>query len=915
MGADNGLVLFQGNKFIQYRNTPNDSNSILDGRVYSMAEDCYGRIWAATYTNGITVIDPKRNNCSKLTPTEMPDVLADRFVNTISPIAGNKMLVNTSKGSYCFHVGDFHYEELLPEKYKNCNVLLHRYFNQRNYYLIQNIGLLAIDKNGRDKLYTLPANEMNFMGLNIVKKELYISGYNGVYKFCNDRLQQLNIFLQNMNITHAEINDVLEDKYNQMWVNSIKYGCLKATEIAGVCRVAIDNEWYKEGNIIYSNFYDKESDAFFVGTQQGLFILRQQQNYFKDIVQSGQQVGTVRCMIVDNNRLLAGTDGGCFALKDSFNILKGDEQLKKKLVVSLYKTKFGIWGSGQFFFTLNRNLNFNHVCNAFISEAENATFSVPVNDSIIFILPGSSQHVLLYNVKTKSVREKKFDLSTYFVHPLAVTNEGVLVNSFNGIYLFDNKVDTFRKVTPTDVAEVSDFKLYGSQLFYATKTNGITMLDSEYRKIRKIDFSKLASTNDVRSFVVVDSVIWFSTENGIGYYKLSDSTQAYFRSGELFNTVDFFTASATVHADTVYFGGNNGIVAVNTKAILKQKESPSCYLIDISVYDRGNLTKVVDPYTRKFKYYENNLEMRLVREYSKLSVFKHYQYKLNDNSEVPVDESGIVKLYNLTPDRYQLNVFEIESGRMVCQYSFTIAPPWYQTWWFRTLMGVLILANGIWISRLYFKRKLIAQQKEIEKQMALQSERDRISSDMHDDLGSGLSSIKLISEMLKKKHSDKETKEDLNEIVDHATELTATMRELVWSLNPRNDDLARFVDHTVQYARQFFEPSDIVFNIQTAESFPERPMNGFLRRNLFLALKEIFNNIIKHAGATRVDCTIRFHEQKLWLQIQDNGIGIAENFREGNGLISIQNRIHACKGIIHWQNTSPGLLTQISVSV
>ena len=130
---------------------------------------------------------------------------------------------------------------------------------------------------------------------------------------------------------------------------------------------------------------------------------------------------------------------------------------------------------------------------------------------------------------------------------------------------------------------------------------------------------------------------------------------------------------------------------------------------------------------------------------------------------------------------------------------------------------LLVVANAIWITRLYFKRRLMAQQKEIEKQQALQSQRDRISIDMHDDLGSGLSSIKMISEMLKRKHQDEETKTDLNQIVDEASELTATMRDLVWSLNPRNDTILGFADHARRFVKQYFERAGIEVHFQIIE--------------------------------------------------------------------------------------------------
>jgi len=213
---------------------------------------------------------------------------------------------------------------------------------------------------------------------------------------------------------------------------------------------------------------------------------------------------------------------------------------------------------------------------------------------------------------------------------------------------------------------------------------------------------------------------------------------------------------------------------------------------------------------------------------------------------------------------------------------------------------------------------LLKQQKleaELEKINALQSERDRISIDMHDDLGSGLSSIKLISEMLKRKHSDEETQNDLTQIVENATELTGTMRDMVWSLNPRNDNLDKFILHIQQYAKTFFEPSEIDLHIEIPKEIPSNSMSGFIRRNLFLCIKEVFNNIIKHSKANSVHLKCELVSNQLIISIQDNGIGLSENNQPNNGFYSMQKRIKDCNGTIEWKNNQPGLMTIISLPI
>jgi two-component system sensor histidine kinase DesK len=210
------------------------------------------------------------------------------------------------------------------------------------------------------------------------------------------------------------------------------------------------------------------------------------------------------------------------------------------------------------------------------------------------------------------------------------------------------------------------------------------------------------------------------------------------------------------------------------------------------------------------------------------------------------------------------------------------------------------------------KQKLEA---EIERIKALDAERDRISMDMHDDLGSGLSSIKLISELLKRKHTETETQNDLNQIVEYATDLTSTMREMVWSLNPRNDNFSNFITYIQQYTKHFFEPSIILCTIDIPKHIPEKSMSGFVRRNIFLCYKEVLNNIIKHSKAKNVHILVSLSEQVFDIQVQDDGIGLPIPLRENNGMYTMQKRMKDCQGNIHFENKHPGLLVRIQMTL
>ncbi len=206
------------------------------------------------------------------------------------------------------------------------------------------------------------------------------------------------------------------------------------------------------------------------------------------------------------------------------------------------------------------------------------------------------------------------------------------------------------------------------------------------------------------------------------------------------------------------------------------------------------------------------------------------------------------------------------------------------------------------------KNKNMLLQKDAEQQKRIHHERLRISMDMHDDLGSGLTSIRMKTDLLKKQHHDELTLKALDDIGLQANTINAAMREMVWSLNPDNDRLDQFIVHLRQYGYTFFENTAIQFQFQSPEIVPSSPMPGPVRRNLLLIVKEIYNNIQKHAQASLTQIIIQYHLNMLTITISDNGIGITPNTaHQGNGLLNIKKRVDMLQADYVMENNNPGL--------
>lgn len=175
---------------------------------------------------------------------------------------------------------------------------------------------------------------------------------------------------------------------------------------------------------------------------------------------------------------------------------------------------------------------------------------------------------------------------------------------------------------------------------------------------------------------------------------------------------------------------------------------------------------------------------------------------------------------------------------------------------------------------------------------AQQEERNRISADMHDDLGAGMTSIRLYSELAKTKIGDK-TIPEIDKISNSAGELIDKMNAIIWSMSSQNDTLGNMVAYIRSYVMGYVEDSTVTATITLPASIPELQVAGTVRRNIFLVVKEALHNILKHSEASHVYITLHKQPDSFSLTIQDNGKGIDfENLRAfSNGLKNMKQRM------------------------
>jgi signal transduction histidine kinase len=232
---------------------------------------------------------------------------------------------------------------------------------------------------------------------------------------------------------------------------------------------------------------------------------------------------------------------------------------------------------------------------------------------------------------------------------------------------------------------------------------------------------------------------------------------------------------------------------------------------------------------------------------------------------------------------------------------FTVQPHFWQTWWFQLLGGfltVLVASAGVWFET---RRRLQRRLEKLERQHAIERERSRIAHDIHDDLGSQLTRITMLSESARNVVDDpRQATTDLNQIYDTAREATRAMDEIVWAVNPKHDTLESLASYLEKYALDFLGAAGIRCRLNLPLESPVWQLTSDARHNLFLAYKEALNNVVKHAAASEVQIRLTLEAESFELEIADNGTGFERQSRQsrsaGHGLTSMNQRLREIGG-------------------
>ncbi|MFT3703404.1 MAG: two-component regulator propeller domain-containing protein [Agriterribacter sp.] len=922
-----GLNRFDGKSFRNFYSFPRKRAAIHGTETTGLVEDALHKIWIGS-GDGLNRYDPVADTVSVFFPE-------GKSGNYIIPIAA------TDKEIICFDIsGALTAFDMVT--FKRRNIVQHMrwhndYVSATNCWLDKTTntlwmpaenGVAQIDIVSGKTDYHFQFLKINAVVYNVYKKQLVLGTDDGFFEW---NMQQpegsfITTALQTSNI--GKVNCLATDKSHQLWIGTEQNGLFVVDTAFTVTHfIKTDNPANSiRGNKINSIYCDATGIVFTGIATNGIdqLLPGNRFQHFSENSQTGNSLNNniIRCFLEDDNkRIWIATQGGGInifnPLQKTFSCItkKNIPGLPFDFVRYMVNDKKSAWiGTEKGMCRMDMTTLATEKI-SFRLQSGNQLTDLYIEHIIAFtdsswLIATKTQGLFELHKKESIAKQLPF-LSDKHIFYIAFVNGLLFVSCWDGdqkLYVIENGKWTAIKKDITSF--LITYVLYDEkQKKYLIGTlKGLLETDEQLNLLHQYTTEDGLSNNYVYALLQDEqSMLWISTNKGISRFNPSThSFNIYTPSNGLQGYEYNAKACLKTSDNSLYFGGTNGFDIIKASAATPPFEKSRFYIKALLVnnipFEYGNDINFSN--SVHLSHSDNNITIQTATIDFIASGKSKIKYKLEevDDAWKIADRDFVINYSGLQPGTYHFSATAADSNNnwneKISSLTFIIAKPWWQTWWFRSIL--LLSAGGLtfFIIRAVYSSKLKKQKIHLEKKQLLEKERTRIATDMHDDLGAGLSRIRFLSEHIDlKQQMNQPIQEDIGKIKQYSHEMIDKMGEIVWALNERNDSLQDLVAYVRSYAMEYLVQNNIHCNANITEEMPVIFLSGEYRRNIFLAVKEALHNIVKHAKATEVIFQISISNQMVIL-IQDNGIGFSASTKKriGNGIVNINSRMRAING-------------------
>lgn len=923
IATQDGLNRFDGKDIIIYNKSARGKHLLLGSDITDMVEDTTRNIlWVTSSYGGLNGIDLKTGTVQDaFSVADSTKRFPDPWLRTIFQ-SGDDLWIGTNNGITIFNIKErqFKAPSAVPlQKVKNSddkydvNIFFKDEYGR--VWAFSSFGIVLYSVADYSVISSLPFGELNlpegyyfkrFSSYQLViPGQLLLATNSGIKRISYDRSSVIrNMEEQIPGAIGKSINYLNFDRFGNLWFATDK-GLYKRNAENGPLSYVEDvnlvdqKKWTQSINTIFFDHYNN----LWLGTLQGFALATKTNTPFISFFQSSDfktKINRANFIypIDDTSEYVCAWDG-FFRVENSS---KKIERLKEGSFWYMSKHQDGnlFLSTNNRFFVFQPPGQFIGVEKiypelAMISD-ETIMSSVNWNDSILYFGSEKGKGVYEWNYKVgKIVR-----LDTKSSEPLKSGIVNALYrDKLNRIWILsdysfaiynpvDYRLTNHELVHPSTRQPLSFYfdmcELSGSY-WLASYGSGIIQLDDKFKLENIISTSNGMNNAGVyKVFPVNDSLLFTTSNNGLSKINTrSLSVSNYFESDGLHSNA-FEEFCGTIYKGKIYAGGPDGFTIIDPRYITTNTIAPELYINNIVIETQSGRQDLSDLQMKSATLPRNLLQATIY--FSALNYSNPerttYAYRIigQQHEWVNLGTQNFVNLIGLKPDTYTLQVKAVnEDGHAsdIKEIELIFLPKWYQTSWFKTIAIVLALC----IIYVIYKARInqLKKEKEI---------RTHLASDLHDDLGSTLNSVKVYANMAL---LEKENNSYLEKVKESTQEAITGVRDIIWVLDDKKDLLDHLLTRIRSFAAPLCEAHQISFHQQVNDSLLNYKLGKEEKRNLYMIIKEAVNNSVKYAKGKSINLTIEHTQNKLTIKVADDGIGFEKDkITEGNGLTNIMNR-------------------------
>lgn len=950
IGTNDGLNRYDGHRFQVFRHDPSDVSSVSGNMITDLLEDKHGILWIATADGGLTKYDyrlkPKKQFRQYKHSSSDSSSIPVNIINALAEDkAGCLWLATSGHGVLKFEKKKETFS--WPVTHRPITVLdLVIDHTGKIWAGKQGGGLMKIDPQTfsfeEDERYTNVYARLPHMVVASLfkdsKNNMWIGSWDKVVYRVSPSKQKEDVFAKTSDPYSFPGDDPLafaEDKYQHIWIGG-KYNGLYFFHPATEKFLQYRHDPTKEGSLANNRvncIYIDRSGIVWIGTNGGISIydpLQQKfaQTFLPELNNGGNSIYDFYTDEKDN--LLIGCSKGLYVQNNmdaslQYHAIAYKEE--KLAVTKFFREANGTLyiGTNVSLFRLNTqnftveplpNTEKDIVMKRIIESRVVSMVTDTIDDHPVLLVSPYGHYITYYDFtlqqwvsRQDSLRQiiKKFNLKDNLVRKFfkasngkiwiatAKTGLGEWINhSLPSIQYYYNVPGSDGSISNNHVYDITEDAK--GNFWVSTYGGGLHYFNTSTKK-----FQHITASHNLAEGIQTDDKgnVWMIANGNLHKYDPYHKSYTTYQLPDLEKTGGVKGYIFKDAKGKMYVAGANYFIAFHPGSIRDITTQLNVFLTDFKIFNTS-YSNLLFENEIKLRYNQNFFSLEYAAPGYQAGYPVQYSHKLEgvDDDWVFDGTKNSINYTNLDDGKY---IFKVRAtarpgvwSEEVSSVNIRISPPYWKTWWFYTIAAAFV---SMIIYTVYRYR--------INELLKRQAIRNKIAQDLHDNVGSTLSSISVYSQVAKiyqEQNKMEPLQDTLEKISTTSSEMISEMNDIVWAINPRNDNMATILQRMESFARPLLASQEIKFHFSYEMSVQHQHLEMTKRKNFYLIFKEAINNALKYSACKNIWVEISLQQHHLVLSVKDDGKGFdtkkakAANTLSGNGVQNMKMRAKEMKG-------------------